>query len=76
MDTILHNETSFLGKFYIHQENNAPFMIKNSIFFPWKLLGLSKKTLTYSIHFPHLRAAGRYISNSSYCFRWNHKQFL
>ena len=48
MDTISHNETSLLRKFYMHQENNAPFVTKNVNFefFPWTLLGHSKKTLT------------------------------
>ena len=47
MDTVSHGETSLLGKFYMHQENNAPFMTKNVnfAFFPWTLLGHSKKTL-------------------------------
>ena len=31
MDTTLHCETYLLGKFYMHQENNAPFMTKNKI---------------------------------------------
>ena len=43
MDTISQSETSLLGKFYIHQENNAPFMTKNFAFFPSTLLGHSKK---------------------------------
>ena len=49
MDVISHSETSLLGKFNIHQENNASFMTKNVnfAFFPWTLLGHSKKTLTY-----------------------------
>ena len=36
-----------LGKFYIHQEDNVLFMTKkvNFAFFPWTLLGHSKKTL-------------------------------
>ena len=48
MDAISYTETSLLGKFYIHQENNAPFMTKNVnfAFFPWTLLGHSKKALT------------------------------
>ena len=29
MDAISHSEASLLGKFYMHQENNAPFMTKN-----------------------------------------------
>ena len=29
MDVISHSETSLLGKFNMHQENNAPFMTKN-----------------------------------------------
>ena len=29
MDTIPHSETSLLGKVYMYQENNAPFMTKN-----------------------------------------------
>ena len=51
MDTNSHSETSLLGKFNMHQENNAPFMTKNVnfAFFPWTLLGHSKKTLTYAI---------------------------
>ena len=28
MDTISHSETSPFGKFYMRQENNAPFMTK------------------------------------------------
>ena len=45
MDTISHSETSLLGKFYMHQDNNVPFMTKNLnfAFFPWALLGHSKK---------------------------------
>ena len=45
MDTISQSETSLLGKFYMHQENSVPFMIKNVNFalFPWTLLGHSKK---------------------------------
>ena len=45
MDMILHSETILLGKFYMHKENNAPFMTKNVkfAFFPWTLLGHSKK---------------------------------
>ena len=45
MDTISHSEASLLGKFYVYQENNAPFMTKivNFAFFPWTLLGHSKK---------------------------------
>ena len=45
MDTISHNETSLVTKFYMRQENNAPFMTKNVnfAFFPWTLLGHSKK---------------------------------
>ena len=45
MDTISHSETGLLGQFYMHQENNAPFMTKNTnfTFFPWTLLGHSKK---------------------------------
>ena len=31
MDTTLHCETYLLGKFYMHQENNVPFMTKNKI---------------------------------------------
>ena len=48
MDPISHSETSLLGKFYMHQENNAPFMTKNANFayFPWTLLGHFKKTVT------------------------------
>ena len=46
---ILHCETSLLGKFYMHQENNLPFMTKNVNFavFPWALLGHSEKTLSF-----------------------------
>ena len=29
MDRISHSETSLLGKFNMHQGNNAPFMTKN-----------------------------------------------
>ena len=29
MDTISQSETSLLEKFYMDQENNAPFMTKN-----------------------------------------------
>ena len=45
MDTISHNETSFVTKFYMREENNVPFMTKNVnfAFFPWTLLGHSKK---------------------------------
>ena len=48
MDAISHSETSPLGKLYMHLEKNAPFMAKkeNFAFFPWTLLGHSKKTLT------------------------------
>ena len=47
MDAISHSETSLLGKFYMHQENNAPFMTKNANFayFPWTLLGHFKKNI-------------------------------
>ena len=47
MDKISTRETSVLGKFYMDQEHNAPFMTKivNFAFFPWTLLGHSKKTL-------------------------------
>ena len=44
---ISHSETSFLGKFYMHQENNVPFMTKKSkfcIFFSVDTFGHSKKT--------------------------------
>ena len=46
MDTISHSETSLLGRFYMHQENNEPFMTKNVnfAFFAWTILGHSKKT--------------------------------
>ena len=43
---ISHSETSFLRKFYMHQENNVPFMTKKvnfAFFFPWTLLGTLKK---------------------------------
>ena len=45
MDTISHSGTRVLEIFYMHQENNAPFMTKNVnfAFFPWRLLGHSKK---------------------------------
>ena len=45
MDTISHGETSLLGKFDMHQENNAPLIAKNVNFefFPWTHLGHSKK---------------------------------
>ena len=45
MGTISHSKTSLLGKFYMHQENNAPFLTKNVnyAFFPWTLLGHSNK---------------------------------
>ena len=45
MDTISHSKKSLLGKFYIHQENNALFMTKNVnfAFFSWTHLGHSKK---------------------------------
>ena len=48
MDTISRSQTSLLEKFYMHQENNVPFMTKNVnfAFLPWTLLGHSKKTLT------------------------------
>ena len=29
MDAISHSETSFLGKVFLHQENDALFMTKN-----------------------------------------------
>ena len=49
-EKISHSETSLLGKFYIHQENNALFTTKNVnfafFFFPWTLL---KKTLTQKV---------------------------
>ena len=46
MDTISHSETSLLGKFNMHQGNNAPVMTKNLNFavFPWTLLGHSEKS--------------------------------
>ena len=49
MDTISHSETNLLGKFHIHQENNAPFMTKNVNFavFPQTLLGHSNTDLRY-----------------------------
>ena len=52
MDMISHSETSLLGKFTKHQENNAPFMTKNvnSAFFPWTLLGHSKKHLLICVY--------------------------
>ena len=55
MDTISHSETSLLGKSYMHQENNAPFMTKNVdfAFFPWTLLAHSKKTLNYLLLLQH-----------------------
>ena len=45
MDMIPHSETSLLGKVYMYQENNAPFLTKNVnfAFFQWTLLGHSKK---------------------------------
>ena len=45
MDTISYSGTRVLEIFYMHQENNAPFMTKNVnfAFFPWTLLGHSKK---------------------------------
>ena len=45
MDAISHGETSLLGKFDMHQENNAPLIAKNVNFefFPWTHLGHSKK---------------------------------
>ena len=45
MDTISHSETSLLE----HQEINAPFMTKNVnfAFFPWVLLGHSKKNTDF-----------------------------
>ena len=45
MDTISHSETSLLRNFYMYEENNAPLMTKNVnfAFFPWTLLGHSKK---------------------------------
>ena len=48
VNTISHSETSLLTKFYMYQENDAPFMIKNVNFpfFQWTLLRHSKKTLT------------------------------
>ena len=44
--TISHSDRSLLAKFYMHQENNAPFMKKKNVnfaFFRWTLLGYSKK---------------------------------
>ena len=45
MDTISHSETSLLE----HQEIKAPFMTKNVsfAFFPWVLLGHSKKNTDF-----------------------------
>ena len=45
MDTISHSETSIVGKFHMHQENNAPVIIKNVnfAFFTWTLLGHFEK---------------------------------
>ena len=52
VNTISHSETSLLTKFYMYQENDAPFMIKNVNFpfFQWTLLRHSKKTLSLNIH--------------------------
>ena len=33
MDMIPHSETSLLGKFYMHQENNMPSMAKKVNFY-------------------------------------------
>ena len=51
MDTISHNETSLLGKFYMHQENNPPFMTKNVnfAFFHGHFWDTLKKSLTYTL---------------------------
>ena len=48
METISHSKTNLLGEFYLHQENNAPFMTKNVnfAFFSWILMVHSEKTLT------------------------------
>ena len=53
MDTISHIETSLLRKVYMPQVNNAPFMIKNVnfAFFPWRLLGHSKKITDLTVGF-------------------------
>ena len=50
MDMSSHSEASLLGKFYMHQENNTPFITKNVnfAFFPWTLLGHSKKNTDLS----------------------------
>ena len=49
MDTSSHNEASLLGKFYMHQENNTPFITKNVnfAFFHGHFWDTLKKTLTY-----------------------------
>ena len=51
MNTIAHSETNLLGKFYVHQKNNAPFMTKNINFasFSETLLGHSKKNTDLKI---------------------------
>ena len=48
MNAISCNETSLIEKFYMYQENNAPFMTKNVnfAFLLWTLLGHSERTLT------------------------------
>ena len=53
VDTILPGETSLLGKFYMHQENNAPFMAKNVSFvlFSMDTFGTLKKKNTDTLSF-------------------------
>ena len=50
MDAISHSETSLLGKFFMHQENDALFMTKNvnfAFFFHGHFWDTLKTTLTY-----------------------------
>ena len=63
MDTISHDETSSLGKFYMHQENNVPFMTKNVNFAlsPWTLLGHSQRNTDISA-FPLITLVGTSVT--------------
>ena len=63
MDTISHNEASSLGKFYMHQENNVPFMTKNVNFAlsTWTLLRHSKRSTDISA-FPLITLMGTSVT--------------
>ena len=52
MDTISHSKRNLLGKFYMHQKNNAPLLTKNAnfVFFPWTLLGQFKKGTDLNVY--------------------------